>query len=152
VKERAVHSIKLEAGGAYRKLEDVGFLGMDLRGNFGGEGEDVAHYGTLAYFWGATNEKLRTYGFHVGYALDVKIDIVRLGFGLQAGAIWVRRATLDAHLAAVGAGAFAHVSADLVKLGRDGKNAFYVDGRIEGMAYLSDILFWGPTVMLGFRF
>lgn len=151
-KDGNVHSIKLEAGGALRKLEGVGFLGMDYRGSFGAENEDVGHYGHVAFVWGATSEKLRTYGVNAGYSFDARIEFLRLGFGVQLGYLWVRRATLDAHLAAFGAGAFGHMSADLVKLGRRGHNALFVDVRVEGMGYLEDVVFWGPSVTLGFRF
>jgi hypothetical protein len=150
--DKPVHSIKLEAGGGLRKIEGVSFVGMDLHAGFGAEDDTLGHYGYLGFLWGSTSESLRSYGLNVGYNLDVRIEFVRLGFGIQAGFMWVRRATLDAHLVALGAGAFGHMSADLVKLGRGGHDALYFDVRIEGMGYLKDVAVWGPSVMLGFRF
>jgi hypothetical protein len=145
-------SMKLELGGAYRRLLGLNVAGGDLRLGVGPQNNRLGHYAMVDFFYGATENSLRTWSVMIGYNLDVRVNIVRLGLGLEGGALVVRRASLDKRMYSWGGGAYLHAGADIVSFGRNGYDALYVDVRFGGSLHYGGVGFWGPSLMLGFRF
>jgi hypothetical protein len=145
-------SLKLEAGGALKKLDAFGVTLFDLRLGFGAENKWMGHYGSLGFTWGETSQHLRTYDLMLGYGLDFRISIVRLGVGAELGYLWVRRASVDSRMFALGIGAWGHAGIDIVQFGPNERFGFYVDARLSGSIHYTNALLWGPSLMLGVRF
>jgi hypothetical protein len=145
-------SVKLEAGGTIRKLDGFGVTALDLRAGVGAENKSVGHYFSLGYMWGSTSESLRTYSLMLGYNLDFRIFIVRLGAGLEAGYLWVRRASVDSRMFALGVGAYVHGGADIVQFGPQNRFGLYVDARLQGDIHYTNTNIWGPSLVVGVRF
>jgi hypothetical protein len=144
-------SIKLEVGAAYRRLLGLSVAGADFRFGFGSQTNRMGHYVMVDFFYGATESSLRTWTAMLGYNLDVRLGIVRLGLGFEGGALVVRRASLDKRMYSWGGGAYLHVGADIAQFGRNGSDAFYVDVRFGGSLHYGGVGFWGPSLMVGLR-
>jgi hypothetical protein len=145
-------SVKLEAGYSLRKLDDFGVSGLDLRGGVGAENKYIGHYFSLGFLYGSTSQSLRTYSLMGGYNLDFRISIVRVGAGVEFGYLWVRRASVDARMFALGIGAYGHGGVDIVQFGPGERFGLYVDGRIQGSVHYTNALLWGPSIVVGVRF
>jgi hypothetical protein len=145
-------SFKLEIGGTLKKLDDFGVTALDLRGAVGAENKWIGHYLAIGFIWGATSENLRTYDLMIGYNLDFRISIVRLGAGFELGYLWVRRASVDSRMFALGIGAYGHGGIDIVQFGPNERFGFYVDARFSGSIHYTNTTLWGPSLMLGVRY
>src|SRR5262249_31700131 len=145
-------SFNMEAGGTLKKPDDFGVTARDLRGAVGAENAWVGHYFTIGFVWGATSENLRTYDLMLGYNLDFRISIVRLGAGIETGYLWVRRASVDSRMFALGIGAYGHGGIDIVQFGPNERFGFYVHARFSGSITYTNPALWGPSLMRGVRY
>jgi hypothetical protein len=150
--ERPKPSLKIEAGPGLRKLHGITVLGADMRLAVGAQNNRLGHYAAFSFLYGSTEHTLRTWSMMLGYNLDVRVSIVRLGLGLEGGALVVRRASLDNRMYSWGGGIFGHVGVDIADLGRNGHDALYVDLRLAGSLHYGGVGFWGPSLSLGVRF
>ncbi|MEZ4258450.1 MAG: hypothetical protein R3B36_05255 [Polyangiaceae bacterium] len=145
-------SLKLELGGSLRRLHDFGVTGLDWRFGVGAQNKAFGHYATVGGLWGATSERLRTCSVMAGYNFDFRfVEVLRLGVGLELGYLWVRRASVDTRMFALGAGGYFHLSADLAPLDKEGRRALYVDVRMQASIHYEDAVYWGPSALVGLR-
>jgi hypothetical protein len=146
-------SVKLEMGATYRRIYGFDAIAMDGRFGVGARNRKIGHYFVGGFFWGEMTEHLRTYSVMFGYNLEIyPVDPIRLGFGIEPGFLWIRRASYDSRLFAPGIEVFVHGGADLIKLGQNGYHAMYIDLRLQAGLYIDNAPMWGPTLSLGFRF
>jgi hypothetical protein len=144
--------VRLEVGGGLRRFFDMSLYGGDLRFGVGSQRREIGHYFEFSLFYGDTEYGLRAYDVFLGYGFDAKIDIVHLGLGVEGGYLFIRRASLDDRMWALGIGAHLHAGIDLIKLGHDGEDALYLDLRLSGSLHMGGGALWGPSALVGFRF
>ena len=102
---------------------------------------------------GATESERRVWDLRFGYSGELRLaGIVRLGIGLETGYLFIRRASVDERMWALGIGAEAHVGVDALTWGPRDDHALYLEARIDGHMHFGNADMWGPTVSAGIRF
>jgi hypothetical protein len=143
----------VQLGYQYARLHSVPINAGRFRLGVGAQNDAQAHYFTFSSFVGATETERRVWDLRVGYEGELRlVGIVRLGLGLEAGYVVVRRASIDERMWALGVGAQAHVGVDAVTWGPRDDHALYVEARIEGHIHFGNADMWGPTLSVGLRF
>jgi hypothetical protein len=146
-------AIKAQLGYQYARLHSVPINAGRFRLGVGAQNDVQAHYFTFSSFVGATETDRRVWDLRVGYEGELRLaGILRLGLGLETGYVFVRRASIDERMWALGIGAQAHVGVDAVAWGPRDDHALYVEARIEGHIHWGNADMWGPTLSVGVRF
>lgn len=146
-------ALRFEGGFQYEQIDKVPVNGARFRFGVGGQTDSFANYGTVSIVYGSTVNGLRTYDFKVGWIGDLyRISIVSLGVDAEMGYLFVRRATIDDRMWALGVTAAAHVGVDLFQWGPRGDHAITAQARIDGSIYFGGAAVWGPELLLGFRY
>jgi hypothetical protein len=145
-------SFKLELGATARQVHGLALTGGDGRIGFGAQSRTIAHYAGIGFFYGGTEHGLRSYALMFGWGMEGRFERFRVGIGAEAGWLFVRRATLNKRMYALGIGAWVQATFDLVKMGRHEDGAFYAGVRLAGSLHYGEAGFWGPSVLAGLRF
>lgn len=146
-------TFKVQLGYQYAQLHSVPINAGRLRTGVGIQNDVMAHYLTFASFIGATESERRVWDLRFGYEGELRLaSIVRVGLGAEIGYVFVRRASIDERMWALGIGANFHVGVDAVSWGFRDDHALYIDARIEGHIHFGNADMWGPTLSVGLRF
>jgi hypothetical protein len=146
-------AIKAQLGYQYARMYGVPINAGRFRLGVGAQNDVQAHYFTFSSFIGATETERRIWDLRVGYEGELRlVGILRLGLGLEMGYVFVRRASIDERMWALGIGAQAHVGLDAVTWGPRDDHALYVEARIEAHIHFGNADMWGPTLSVGVRF
>jgi hypothetical protein len=146
-------ALKVQLGYQYARMYGIPISAGRLRLGVGAQNDVQAHYFTFSSMVGATETDRRVWDLRVGYEGELRlVGIVRLGLGLETGYVFVRRASIDERMWALGIGAQAHVGVDAITWGPRDDHALYLEARIEGHIHWGNADMWGPTLSLGFRF
>lgn len=145
-------SFKGGLGYHYARVHDVPIHAGRLRLGVGAQNDLMAHYAMLSVMVGETETGRRAWDMRVGWSGDVRISIVRLGLDAEIGYLFIRRATIDSRMWALGVGAGAHAGVDVLTWGPREDHALTIDGRIEGHIHFGNAVSWGPSLSLGVRF
>jgi hypothetical protein len=133
-------SLRGGLGYALQPLHGVPVSGGRLRLGVGGQTDSSAHYAMVSFLYGATEEGLRTWDARVGWTGDFyRTGILRLGVDVEMGYLFVRRATFDDRMWALG-------------VGPRNDHALTVEGRFDVHLHFGPAVMWGPTLLLGFRY
>lgn len=154
VKGRAFRpSFKGALGFEYAHVHGVPIEAGRLRLGVGGQNDVMAHYAMLSIMVGETEAGRRAWDVRIGWSGDARIaTILRLGLDVELGYLFVRRATIDERMYALGIGAGAHVGVDALTWGPRDDHALTIEGRIEGHIHFGNAALWGPSILLGLRF
>ncbi len=147
--------LSLRGGLGYQlaPVHGVPVNGGRLRLGIGAQNDSSAHYAMISFLYGATEEGLRTWDARVGWTGDFfRTGILRLGVDVDMGYLFVRRATVDARMWALGIGGGGHVGLDLYPFGPRNDHALMVEGRFDVHFHFGPAVMWGPTLLLGFRY
>jgi hypothetical protein len=146
-------AIKAQLGYQYARMYGIPIQAGRFRLGVGAQNDVQAHYFTFSSFIGATETERRIWDLRVGYEGELRlVGILRLGLGLEMGYVFVRRASIDERMWALGIGAQAHVGLDAVTWGPRDDHALYVEARIEAHIHFGNADMWGPTLSVGVRF
>jgi hypothetical protein len=131
-------------------LADIPFYGGQGFLAIGAELPSVAIYAQLDMFFGRTEAGLFTAHIRPAFVAHGIIGRVRMGGGLQAGALVIRRATSSQNLTGATLGLVADILVDLVQ--------WETSGLYLGASPFFDVtlssqsgILWGGTVQLGYR-
>lgn len=146
-------SIKAQLGYQHARMYGVASNGGRFRLGVGAQNDVQAHFFTFSSMIGATETDRRIWDLRVGYSGELRlVGILRLGLGVETGYVFVRRATVDERMWALGIGVEAHVGVDAITWGARDDHALYLEARIEGHIHFGNADMWGPTLSVGVRF
>jgi hypothetical protein len=146
-------SFRAEGGFQYAQLYGVPITGAGVRFGAGSQTDSYAHYGTISFLYGSTENDLRTWDLRIGYTGDFfRYKILRLGLDVAMGYLFIHRASTDERMWALGAGAGAHVGVDLFPFGPRGDHAVTAQARFDASLHFGGAFLWGPTFLVGFRY
>lgn len=146
-------SFRGQLGYQYTQMFGVPINAGRLRLGVGLQNDVMGHYMTFSSMVGETETGRRAWDLRVGYEGDLRLaGIVRLGAGLELGYVFIRRASIDERMWALGIGAHVHASIDALTWGFRDDHALYVDARLEGHIHFGNADLWGPTLSVGLRF
>lgn len=146
-------SFRGQLGYQYTHMYGVPINAGRLRLGVGLQNDSMGHYLTASSMVGETETGRRAWDLRVGYEGELRLaGIVRLGAGLEIGYVFIRRASIDERMWALGIGAHVHGSVDALSWGFRDDHALYIDARIEGHIHFGNADLWGPTLSVGLRF
>lgn len=146
-------AIKAQLGFQHARMFGVPINGGRFRLGVGAQNDAQAHFFTFSSMIGATETDRRMWDLRVGYSGEVRAaGILRVGLGIETGYVFVRRATVDERMWALGIGVEAHLGVDAVTWGPRDDHALYLEARIEGHIHWGNADMWGPTLSVGLRF
>lgn len=146
-------SFKGGVGYQYAHVHGVPIQAGRLRLGVGGQNDVMAHYAMLSIMVGETDAGRRAWDLRVGWSGDLRlVSILRLGLDAEIGYLFIRRATIDERMYALGIGVGAHAGIDVLTWGPRDDHALTVDGRIEAHIHFGNADLWGPSILLGLRF
>lgn len=146
-------SFRGQLGYQYTHMYGVPINAGRLRLGVGLQNDSMGHYMTFSSMVGETETSRRAWDLRVGYEGELRLaGIVRLGAGLEIGYVFIRRASIDERMWALGIGAHIHGSVDALTWGFRDDHALYIDARIEGHIHFGNADLWGPTLSVGLRF
>lgn len=146
-------ALKLQLGYQYSQLHGVPINAGRFRLGAGAQNDTQAHYFSFSSMVGATETDRRAWDLRFGYEGALRLaGIVRIGFGVETGYVFVRRASIDERMWALGIGANVNVGIDAVTWGPRDDHALYFEARIEGHIHFGNADMWGPTLSAGVRF
>ena len=147
------NAFRAAGGFEYAQVDGVPITAGRLRLGAGRQNDFVGHYGTLSALYGTTQNGLRTWDLRAGFEGDlVRIGVLRLGLDAELGYLVVRRASVDGHLWALGAGAGAHASLDVIPFGPRDDHAIMLEARCEAFLHFGGAFMWGPSILVGLRY
>ncbi|MBX3228657.1 MAG: hypothetical protein KIT84_08395 [Labilithrix sp.] len=142
------------AGGfQYQQVNGIPVTGARVRLGVGSQTDTIAHYGGISVLYGATENDLRTWDVRLGYTGDLlRMGVLRLGGTAETGYLFIRRATIDKRMYALGIGAGVHLGVDLFPFGPRNDHAVTAEARFDAHLHFGSVFVWGPSVLLGFRY
>lgn len=144
---------KFGLGYHYASVHGVPIQAGRLRAGMGAQNADLGHYAMLSIMVGETETGRRAWDLRLGWSGDFRVvSRLRLGIDLELGYLFIRRATIDQRMYALGIGAGAHAGVDVVQWGKRDDHALTVDARIEGHLHFGNAVLWGPSISGGLRF
>lgn len=150
---RARPMFKAQLGFQYSRLFGVPIIGGRGRFGIGAQTDTQAHYLVISSMIGETETGRRMWDLRFGYGGELRlVSILRVGLGAEIGYVFVRRASIDERMWALGVGAEAHVGIDALTWGPRDDHALYFEARIEGHIHFGNADMWGPTISAGLRF
>lgn len=146
-------SFRGTGGFQYAQIHGIPITGARVRLGIGVQKDSSAHYGTMSILYGGTEGGLRTWDLRFGYHGDLfRWSVLRLGVSAEVGYMFVRRATIDERMWALGAGGGVFAGVDLFSFGPRDDHAVMAEARFDAHLHFGTALVWGPTISLGFRF
>jgi hypothetical protein len=139
---------RIEIGGAYKRLYDIPFYGVDATLGLGGVYEHFAFFVEAGVFAGRSENGLATQQLHLSVAPEARLDRWSLGIELRLSHLWIHRVTTQDTITNAGLGVRPYVAADLVRW--EGDRAIVASLGLDADLYAS--VLWGPSLRVSARF